>query len=179
MVFNATINNISVISRWSVLLVEETGEPRENHQPAASHWNLYHIILYTSPWSKFELTTSVVIGTDCICSFKSNLIAFVVLNPTTIRSRPRRPLIKLCIIFGQVNHKGVVKQGFNLTTNYSRSLPTSVCLPFLKWNSVIIGGVVSLDSNIYLSLWICESDLIRGGLLNYKETALSDQSLPI
>ena len=34
--------------------------------------NLYHIILYTSPWSRFELTTSVVIGTDCIGSCKSN-----------------------------------------------------------------------------------------------------------
>jgi hypothetical protein len=29
MVFNATFNNISVISWWSVLLVEETGVPRE------------------------------------------------------------------------------------------------------------------------------------------------------
>ena len=38
MVFNATFNNISVISWWSVLLMEETGVPRENHhQPAASH----------------------------------------------------------------------------------------------------------------------------------------------
>jgi hypothetical protein len=37
MVFNATFNNISVISWWSVVLVEETGEPRENHRPAASH----------------------------------------------------------------------------------------------------------------------------------------------
>jgi len=27
---------------------------------------LYHIMLYTSPWSRFELTTSVVIGTDWI-----------------------------------------------------------------------------------------------------------------
>ena len=27
---------------------------------------LYHIMLYTSHWSRFELTTSVVIGTDCI-----------------------------------------------------------------------------------------------------------------
>ena len=34
MVFNATFNNISVITRQSVLLVEETGE---NHQPAVSH----------------------------------------------------------------------------------------------------------------------------------------------
>jgi hypothetical protein len=33
---------------------------------------LYHIMLYTSPGSRLELTTSVVIGTDCICSCKSN-----------------------------------------------------------------------------------------------------------
>ena len=37
MVFNATLNNISVISWKSVLLVEETGVPRENHRPVASH----------------------------------------------------------------------------------------------------------------------------------------------
>jgi hypothetical protein len=34
MVFNATFNNISVISWRSVLLVEETGE---NHGPVTSH----------------------------------------------------------------------------------------------------------------------------------------------
>ena len=33
---------------------------------------LYHIMLYTSSWSKFELTTSVVICTDYICSCKYN-----------------------------------------------------------------------------------------------------------
>ena len=33
---------------------------------------LYHIMLYTSPWSRIELTTSVVIDTDCIGSCKSN-----------------------------------------------------------------------------------------------------------
>jgi len=33
--------------------------------------NFYHIMLYTSPWSRFELRTSVVIGTDSIGS-KSN-----------------------------------------------------------------------------------------------------------
>ena len=47
MVFNATFNNISVISCRSVLLMEETGVHGENHRPAA-------------------------------------------INPTTIRSRPRR-----------------------------------------------------------------------------------------
>ena len=33
---------------------------------------LYHIMLYNSPWFRFELTTSVVIGTHCIGSCKSN-----------------------------------------------------------------------------------------------------------
>ena len=33
---------------------------------------LYRIMLYTSPWSRFELITSVVIDTDCIGSCKSN-----------------------------------------------------------------------------------------------------------
>jgi hypothetical protein len=37
MVFNATFNNISVISWRSVLLLEETGGPRENHRSVASH----------------------------------------------------------------------------------------------------------------------------------------------
>ena len=35
MEFNATYNNISVISLRSVLLVEETGVTREKHRPAA------------------------------------------------------------------------------------------------------------------------------------------------
>ena len=33
---NATFSNILVILRLSVLLVEESGVPRENHRPAAS-----------------------------------------------------------------------------------------------------------------------------------------------
>ena len=37
MVFNATFNNISVLSCWSVLLVEETEVSGENHRPVASH----------------------------------------------------------------------------------------------------------------------------------------------
>jgi len=37
MVLSATFNNISVISWLSVVLVEETGVPGENHQPVASH----------------------------------------------------------------------------------------------------------------------------------------------
>jgi hypothetical protein len=35
MVFNATFNNISVISWWSVILVEETGVPGDQYWPTA------------------------------------------------------------------------------------------------------------------------------------------------
>jgi hypothetical protein len=34
---NATFNNILAISWWSVVLVEETGVPRENHRPVKCH----------------------------------------------------------------------------------------------------------------------------------------------
>ena len=56
MVFNATFNNISVISWRPVLLVEEITD------------NLYHIMLYQvhPTWEGFKLTTLVVIGNDCI-----------------------------------------------------------------------------------------------------------------
>jgi hypothetical protein len=37
MVFNATFNNISIISWQSVFLVEETGVPGENHRLVTSH----------------------------------------------------------------------------------------------------------------------------------------------
>jgi hypothetical protein len=45
---------------------------RKPEDPEKTTDKLYHIMLYTSPWSRFELTTSVVIGTDCISSCKSN-----------------------------------------------------------------------------------------------------------
>ena len=37
MVFNTTFNNISVISWRSVVLVEQTRVPGENHRPVESH----------------------------------------------------------------------------------------------------------------------------------------------
>jgi hypothetical protein len=71
-VFNATFNNISVIWWRSVLLVEETRGPEKTTDMSQVTDKLYHIMLYTSPWSILELTTSVVIVTDFIGSYKSN-----------------------------------------------------------------------------------------------------------
>jgi len=49
MVFNATLNNISAISWRSVLMVEETRVPGENHRPVASHWQTlsYNVVCST------------------------------------------------------------------------------------------------------------------------------------
>ena len=68
--FNATFNNISTISWRSVVLVEETGVPEENHRPVVSRQNfLYRVHLALM---EFELITLVMIGTDWIGSYKSN-----------------------------------------------------------------------------------------------------------
>ena len=48
--FNATFNNILVLSWRSVVLVDETGVPGENHRPAASHWyTLSHNVTLSKP----------------------------------------------------------------------------------------------------------------------------------
>jgi hypothetical protein len=70
MVFHATFNNILVI------LVEETGE---NHRPVASHWQTFHIMLYRVllAMNGFELTTLVVINTECTYNFLGKLVRIV------------------------------------------------------------------------------------------------------
>jgi hypothetical protein len=50
LVFSAAFNNISVISWQSVLLMEETGRPGENHRPVACYWQtLSHNAVSSTP----------------------------------------------------------------------------------------------------------------------------------
>ena len=56
MVLNTTFNNISVISCQSVLLVEETGVPRENHRSDVSHWQTWSpIVVSNTPRHEWNL----------------------------------------------------------------------------------------------------------------------------
>ena len=68
MMFSATFNNILLISWRSVLLMKETGLPYFITSCCIEYALLYHIMLYRvhPSWVGFELTTLVVIGTDCI-----------------------------------------------------------------------------------------------------------------
>ena len=49
MALNTTFNNTSVISWWSVLLVEETGVPGKDHRPAESLQTLSHNVVSSTP----------------------------------------------------------------------------------------------------------------------------------
>jgi len=98
MVFNAAFNNISV----SVSFIGE-GNKRTRRKPLTCMHvtdKLHHIMLYTSPWSRFELT-SVVIAIDCICSFKSNYHAITATTaPTYIYRYTTRNSSTLSFVVG-------------------------------------------------------------------------------
>ena len=77
---------------------------------------LYHIMLYTSPWSRFELT-SVVMGTECICSCKSNY--------HTITAAP----IELLHLIKTMQENLTIKQdGWNIVFN-----ATFNTIPVISW----------------------------------------------
>ena len=71
-VLNTTFNNISAISWRSVLLMEETEKLEKITDLPQVTNKLNHINVVHLAWVVFELTTLVVISTDCICSCKSN-----------------------------------------------------------------------------------------------------------
>jgi transcriptional regulator of aromatic amino acid metabolism len=72
--FNATFNNISVISWQSVLLVEDTGVPGENHWPAASHWQLTSTPCYEQDAnSQKNIASSILVLHNTIASGGINI----------------------------------------------------------------------------------------------------------
>ena len=71
---------------------------------------LYHIMLYTSPWSKFEVKTSVVIGTDCIGSCKSN---YHTITARTISEEKWLSFMAQCI-FMYVKHSNYIVKTLSL-----------------------------------------------------------------
>jgi hypothetical protein len=66
MVFNATLNNISVISLRSVLLLGETRVPKENPRPAARHWQtLSHKVVSSTPRNERDSNSQLLVASVC------------------------------------------------------------------------------------------------------------------
>ena len=125
MVINATLNNISVLSWRSVLLVEETAEHRENHRPIASHWqtlshNVVHLVLIKI-WTQWWFV-----------------------NPTITWSRPRRPLN----IYGMAVIKFKRNQFFFIIISTVQHFKTHSYFPSIQF--FFYGQLIYHTDNMYL-----------------------------
>ena len=106
MVLNATFNNISVISWCSVLLVEETEVPGENHWPVSSHWQtLSHNVVSSTPHLSVVWTLNVSSDRHWLYRY------IVVISSTTIQPQP--PIL-------QGTYTNITSYGKNISTNLRR-----------------------------------------------------------
>ena len=114
MMFNATFNNISVISWWSVLL-DKTNDLSQVID------KLNHKMWYISPWSRFELTTLVMIGTDCIGSCKYNY------HTITAMTSPFS-IVFVCVYTSNEQNEGLDKIFRNVFWSRQIEITTSISL---------------------------------------------------
>jgi hypothetical protein len=77
MILNATFNNISILSWRSVLLVEETGRPGENHRHVTSNWQTVSHNVVDVKWFLRAKSSSPVFSGVCVTRSLVLCVCFV------------------------------------------------------------------------------------------------------
>jgi hypothetical protein len=109
---------------------------------------LYHIILYTSPWSRFKLTTSVVIGTDRKGSCKSN---YYTITTTTDPVKQIIRCVECCIMHAwNIEKRNLIHVIFH--SNYNCMFTNIKEHPINKHDPVKLSKVYT-NLNITIMFW--------------------------
>ena len=155
MVFNATFNNISVISWPLVLLVEKTWVHREKPptcrklpcRKLPTNFITQCCIRHTSPWAGFELTTLEVIVTDCKGSCKT--VYHTIMSTTVPKIYLYKWINKLCLLITKKPLKFLKNIFLKLLQIYDSGLST-VQFTQVLW---IIAHVAVNQTNIRSWPW--------------------------
>jgi hypothetical protein len=115
-------------------------------------------MLYTSNWSKFELTTSVVIGTDCIGSCKSNyhtITAMTAPIDNHTQSGVTCPPTDCCLVEWHVHPQTVVSVNQDNMTEWSDMSTHRLLFQWIRitLKQQSVGGHVTPLSHIILIHW--------------------------